>query len=173
MANIIRRRRPEGDLPSLAGAGPLQLFRELLGWDPFQGMSALPAPLEQQQLFMPDFEVQETPEAFVFRADLPGVRDEDLEISVRGNQLVVNGKREAEQRNEGDRFYVYERSYGSFTRTFTLPTGVDTDNIRAELSNGVLRLSIPKKPEHQHKKIDVKPSQPQQQAGGKPEKAKA
>ena len=176
MANIIRRQRTESDiLPALAETGPVQLLRNLLGGDPFQGMSALPTLLQQQQLFVPDFEVKETPEAFIFRADLPGVRDEDLEITMRGNQLFVTGKREAEQRRDDDRFYVYERSYGTFTRTFTLPEGVDTDNIRAELDRGVLQLTIPKKPETQPKKIAVKPGQTgrQAQAGGKQEKAKA
>lgn len=174
MANIIRRQRSESDiLPTLAETGPMQLLRNLLGGDPFQGMSALPTLLQQQQqqLFVPDFEVKETPEAFIFRADLPGVRDEDLEITMRGNQLFVTGKREAEQTRDDDRFYVYERSYGTFTRTFTLPEGVDTDNIRAELDRGVMELTIPKKPETQPKKIAVKGQQAQ--AGGKQEKAKA
>jgi HSP20 family protein len=167
MANITRQRRPEGEvLPALVGAGPLRVLRDLFGLDPFQGMSALPA-LEQQQLFMPDFEVQETPEAFVFRADLPGVRDEDLEISMRGNQLLVSGRREAEERRESDRFYLHERTFGAFTRTFTLPSGVDADNVRAELTGGVLKLTIPKKPENQPKKIDLKPTAPPKQEKGK------
>ena len=172
MANLIRRRQ-ESEMAPAAAAGrfnPLQMMRDLLGFDPFQTMLAIPPALERPAIFVPDFEVKETPEAYVFKADLPGVRDEDLDISITRNRIVISGKREAEARNENDTFYAYERSYGSFTRAFTLPEGADTDNVRAELKDGVLTLTVPKKPEQQPKKVEVKPQQPQ---GQKQPQAKA
>jgi HSP20 family protein len=162
MANLVRRGSESELVPSLA-RNPLQLIRDLLRFDPFQAMAAVPAALEAQEaMFVPDFEVKETPEAYVFKADLPGVSQEELDISIADDRLVVSGKREAEAREEGDRFFAYERAYGSFTRAFTLPEGIDSDNVRAELKDGVLTLTIPKRPEKQPKKIEVKPGQEQQ-----------
>jgi HSP20 family protein len=156
MANIIRRRQP-GELAPGAGMGrldPMQWMHELLRFDPFQQMLALP--LAEQGIFAPDFEVKETPDAFVFKADLPGVKEEELEVSLTGNRLVVSGRRESERREENERYYASERSYGSFTRAFTLPEGIDGDKVRAQLESGVLTLTVPKRPETQPKKIDIK-----------------
>jgi hypothetical protein len=102
-----------------------------------------------------------------FKADLPGVADEDLEISLAGNRLTVSGRREAEARNDNDRFYAYERVYGNFSRTFTLPEQIDTERVTAALDAGVLTIEVPKKPEAQPKKIAVgqQPSQPQRPQG--------
>ncbi|TAK32843.1 MAG: Hsp20 family protein, partial [Myxococcaceae bacterium] len=82
--------------------------------------------------------------------------EKDLEISMTGNRLTVSGHREAEKRDESDRYYLYERSYGSFMRSFTLPDGVDTNKITAELKNGVLQMLVPRRPEAQPQKIAVK-----------------
>jgi len=97
-----------------------------------------------------------TPDAYLFRADLPGVDETDLDISLTGSRLTVSGRREAETRQESDTFFAYERSYGTFTRSFTLPEGIDDEHIDAELKNGVLSLKIPKRAEHQAKKISLK-----------------
>lgn len=91
----------------------------------------------------------------MFRADVPGAEDSDLDVKLTQNRLSISGKRESEKSEKGDTFYTNERSYGSFTRSFTLPEGVDADKIRAELKEGVLTLSIPKRPEVQPKKIAV------------------
>jgi HSP20 family protein len=68
----------------------------------------------------------------------------------------VSGKREAEKEEKTDTYYACERSYGSFTRAFTLPDGIDGDHVRADMSNGVLTLTLPKKPELQPKRIEIK-----------------
>lgn len=73
-----------------------------------------------------------------------------------GNRLNVSGKREDEKEEKTDRYYTYERNYGSFTRSFTLPDGADVDKLRASLDQGVLTITIPKRPEVQPKKIAVK-----------------
>jgi HSP20 family protein len=127
-------------------------MRELLSWDPFQSASwpALPA-----ASFAPDFEVKETKESFVFTADLPGVAEKDLQVQVTDNRLSVSGKRESEKTEQGQTFYASERSYGSFTRSFTLPEGIDADKAHAQLKNGVLTIAVPKRPETQPRKIAV------------------
>lgn len=154
----IVRREDTGMMPR-AEWDPFRLMqermRELLSWDPFQEMARmLPAGMERG--FVPPFEIRETDNSYVFRADVPGVKEEDLEVTLTGNRLTVSGKREMEERKEGERYFSYECSYGAFTRSFTLPEGVDANNIRSELKDGVLTLMLPKRPEVQPKHIPVK-----------------
>jgi HSP20 family protein len=128
---------------------PLALARELFSWDPFFGDRRVSA-------FAPAFEVKETNEAFVVKADLPGVEEKDLDIAVHNGVLTVSGSRSAEERREGEAFALYERQYGSFTRSFALPDIADGDRIDAKLDSGVLMLTIPKKAEAKPKKIALK-----------------
>ena len=79
----------------------------------------------------------------------------ELDVTVTGNRLTISGKREAEKREQTDTYYTYERSYGDFNRSFTLPDGVDMTSVYADLKDGVLTLSIKKAPEAQPKKIPV------------------
>lgn len=136
---------------------PFRLMRDLMGWDPFREMAAF-AP-QFPSGFAPNFEIKETKDGFVFKADVPGVKESDLEISVTGNRLSIGGKREAEKKEQTDTYYAYERSYGDFMRVFTLPDGVDTNSVQAELKDGVLMLNIKKTPEAQPKKIAVQSAQ--------------
>ena len=155
MAIIRRQQEPEHGLARARTWDPLDMMQELLRWDPFREMSRR---LGGDDLtgFVPNFDVKETKEAYVFKADLPGVKESDIEISVTGNRLAVSGQRQEEKRDEGDQYYAYERSYGSFSRSFTLPEGVDVDQVRAELKDGVLNVVVPKRPEVQPKKIALK-----------------
>jgi len=112
---------------------------------------------EQPGRLTPTFEVRETKEGFVFKADVPGIKEKDLEITMTGNRLTISGKREAEKAENTDIFYARECSYGGFTRAFTLPEGTDGNNqIRAELNQGVLTLFLPKRPEQQPRRIEVR-----------------
>jgi HSP20 family protein len=123
-------------------------------------MAAFPLADERIATFAPTFEIKETKDAYLFKADVPGIKEHDLEVTVTGNRLTVSGKREAEKEDQGDTFYTYERSYGQFTRAFTLPEGADMERLNADLKDGVLTLTLPKKPEVQAKKIAVKTSTP-------------
>jgi HSP20 family protein len=154
MKGMIRRNQSGETLPERRGWDPFDLMREMLRWDPFRDVEQLARPMPGT--WFPAFEVKETNDAFVFRADVPGLKEDDLEISVTGNRLTISGKREDERKDENDRYFAYERSYGSFTRTFTLPEGVDTEHVNAELKDGVLGLTLPKRPEVQPKKIQLK-----------------
>ncbi|MDI1446141.1 Hsp20/alpha crystallin family protein [Polyangium sp. 6x1] len=128
-------------------------MREMLAWDPFAEMESF---LPQGRAFVPDMEVRETRDGYMIRADLPGMKEDDVSIDVSARRLTISGKREEEQRDEGERFWAYERSYGSFTRSFTLPEGIDPDRIDANLSNGVLEVHIPKSKAEEPKRINVK-----------------
>jgi HSP20 family protein len=129
---------------------PFSLARELLSWDPFYGGG------RPMSAFSPSFEVKETADSFVLRADVPGVEDKDLDIAIHNGVLTVSGSRQAEERKEGESYALYERQYGSFTRSFALPDVADNEHIEAKLDNGVLTLTIGKRSEAKPRKIALK-----------------
>jgi HSP20 family protein len=129
---------------------PYSLARDLLGWDPFF-TATRPA-----SAFVPAFEVKETNDSFVLKADVPGVDEKDLDVSMHSGVLTVSGSRQSEERKEGESFALYERQYGSFTRSFSLPEMADGERIDAKLDNGVLTLTIAKKAEAKPRKISIK-----------------
>lgn len=133
---------------------PFRLLRDMFRRDPFRELEQwLGVP--RWTGFSPDVEIRETQDAYVFQVDLPGVKEEDLDIAVTGNRMSLSGKREADKRAEGETYYCAERGYGSFTRSFTLPEGVNPDEAAARLESGVLTITVPKKPEVQAKKIAI------------------
>ena len=155
MANIVRRGENDPRLWSPGfGWDPFSLMREMLSYDPLRQMGST-GPMSPST-WTPQFEVKETGDAFVVKADLPGVSGDDIEVAVTGRQLTVSGHRDAEQRHEGDSYYTFERSYGSFTRVLQLPDSVDPENVQAELKDGVLTLSIPKREEVKPRRISLK-----------------
>jgi len=157
MANIAVRKENQNAPAPLTTADtrwePFRVMRELMGWDPFREMTPFAAQIPMG--YVPSFEVKETKDGYTFKADVPGVKESDLEVTVTGNRLTVAGKRDAEKQEQTDTYYTYERSYGSFTRSFTLPEGVDTNSVHADLKDGVLTLDIKRTPEAQPKKIAV------------------
>lgn len=137
---------------------PFQLMRDLM-WDPL-GMLQQMMPMRgvgRELVWNPSFEVRETTDAFVIKGDLPGVTEGDLDITVTGNRLAVSGKREHEQEQDEGTMHTYERSYGNFVRTFSLPEIADIDKIKCDLENGVLTMMVPKKPgpSQQSKKVQI------------------
>jgi HSP20 family protein len=163
MSNIAIRRQND-DKPLTTASGPTvwdpwRTMRSLLAWDPFREMSAFPAFEERVAAFNPAFDIKETKDGYHFKADLPGIQDKDLEVTVTGNRLTVSGKRDEEKEEKGERYYTYERSSGSFSRSFTMPDGTDCEHLQASLDKGVLSIVVPKKPEVQPKKIAVKTEQ--------------
>jgi HSP20 family protein len=152
MSNIIKKNDR-----GMSEWNPLRSMREFFGWDPFREMAPLLSRFESMQpdVWAPSFEVRETKDAYVFKADVPGVKKEDIDVSLSGNRLQVSGKRDAERETKDDTFYTYERSYGSFSRAFTLPADIDADHVRSDLKDGVLTLAVPKKIDAQTKKIAI------------------
>lgn len=140
-----------------APANPNDMFQSMIRnffrWDPFARMA--PFSFGEKEGFVPSFEVKDTKEGYLFKADLPGVKDKDLELSLSGNVLTIKGKREEEKKEQNETYYTYERSYGSFSRSFTLPQDADANKTKAELKDGVLTLLVAKHPGAQPKKIEV------------------
>jgi HSP20 family protein len=153
MSSLIVR-RGGGEVPR---SQPEDAPFHWIHWDPFRQMAPFLTGEEQPARFIPDFDIKETKDGFVFKADVPGIKEKDLEITMTGNRLTISGKREAEKEEPADTYYARECSYGSFTRAFTLPEGTEgNDQIHAELNQGVLTLLLPKRPELQPRRIEVK-----------------
>jgi HSP20 family protein len=154
LINIERRNRGEAPA-SLARREfePFRLMRDLFRWEPFQEMR--PVWSGEGAIFAPAFDIKETKEAFVFKADLPGVVEKDVELTSTGNLLTVSGRRASEREEKEDTYYAYERSFGNFTRSFALPEHVDLAHVRAELKNGELTIVVPKTAAAVAKKIPV------------------
>jgi len=143
--------RTNGNTPARYTArDPFQFARDLLSWDPFF------AGTRQASAFVPAFEVKETNEAFVLKGDLPGVAESDLDIAVHNNILTVSGSRQSEERKDGESYALYERQYGSFSRSFSLPDTADGDRVEAKLDAGVLTLTIWKRAEAKPRKIALR-----------------
>jgi HSP20 family protein len=139
--------------PALAQWEPGRLLSRMMAWDPFREMAPFLA--NERAALEPAFEVKETKDSYLFKADVPGIQQSDLDVSLTGNRLTISGKREAEKEDKGDTYYTFERSYGRFARSFTLPEGVNTAAIHADLRDGVLSVVLPKKPESQAKTIPI------------------
>jgi len=103
----------------------------------------------------PAMDLVETADDFIVKADLPGVRKEDLELSVTGTLLSIRGDKKAEVEGDKRKIFRKETWGGSFGRTIDLPTAVDADRVRAELKNGVLTVTIPKREEAKAKLVTV------------------
>jgi HSP20 family protein len=108
-----------------------------------------------RETWAPSFDVTETKDAYTFKADVPGVTKDDLEVHLVGNRLQIAGKRDVEHEQKNDTYYTYERQFGSFSRSFTLPEGIDVEHVKSELKDGVLTLVVPKMPEAQAKRIQI------------------
>lgn len=143
---------------------PFRMMREMMRWDPFREMTPLFSSDLGKLSFVPDIDVKETAEAYVFKADVPGIQEKDLTISVTGNRLTISGKREEEKKEERENYYAMERSSGSFSRSFTLPEGANGEATKADMKDGVLTVSVPKKPEVKAKTIPVTASAPDKPA---------
>ncbi len=161
MADIqVKRNGPlTSQLTQSRALDPSQWLSRVMGFDPFREM--MPLVGESRAAFDPDFEVKETKDGYLFRADLPGVKLSDIEVSVTDNRIQLSGHREAEKEDRGDSFYTYERSYGSFTRAFTMPDGIEASQIHADLRDGVLTVLVPKKAESVPKKITIGTATPE------------
>jgi HSP20 family protein len=103
----------------------------------------------------PSVDIYEDKEKLILEAELPGMNRDDFDISVENNVLTLKGERKFEKKTEGDNYHRIERSYGSFTRSFTLPQTVTAEGATADFENGVLRVSLPKREETKAKKIEI------------------
>ena len=105
--------------------------------------------------WIPAMDLVETPDAYVLRADLPGLAPEDVAIELENRVLTISGERKAEQRGEDAGWMRVERSFGAFRRTLTLPAGVDPEAINAAFDNGVLTVTVPKPEQAKPRRVQI------------------
>lgn len=140
-------------------------------YDPFRELRTLqdemtrlftgsrPATFDREDMlnsgWSPRVDIYEDKERLVLEAELPGMSSDDFDISVENNVFTLKGERKFEKKTEGDNYHRVERSYGSFTRSFTLPQSVTAEGATADFDNGVLKVSLPKREETKARKIEI------------------
>jgi HSP20 family protein len=140
-------------------------------WDPFREFSTLQDRMNRlfhesygpegrgesltTTSFAPPVDVYEDEHNVTLKVEVPGIDEKDIDVRIENNVLTVHGERKFEKEEKEDHFRRVERQYGSFTRTFTLPTTVDSEKVSASYDKGILKISLPKKAEAKPKQIKV------------------
>ncbi|MEO7658174.1 MAG: Hsp20/alpha crystallin family protein [Pyrinomonadaceae bacterium] len=137
-------------------------FRELRGLQDEMTrlfVGAVPSSTNREEMlngsWMPHVDIFENKENLVLEADLPGMTRDDFDLTIENNVITLKGERRFEKKAEGDSYHRVERSYGSFTRSFTLPQTVTAEGATAEFQNGILLVSLPKREESKARKIEI------------------
>jgi HSP20 family protein len=124
------------------------------------GRTALRAGNGEEALSLADWapvvDISEDDKEFTIKAELPGLKREDVKVTVEDGVLAISGERKTEKEEKNKKFHRVERSYGSFLRSFTLPEGADATKVNAEFSDGVLNVRLAKTPKAQPKSIEIK-----------------
>lgn len=108
------------------------------------------------QLMAPALDLKESDKEVTVRLDLPGVKAEEVDIQLNGNQLVISGERKEEKEEKNEKYHRIERRSGRFSRSATLPCAIQEDKIEAVMKDGILTVLLPKSPEAQSRHIEVK-----------------
>jgi HSP20 family protein len=156
-------------------------------WDPFREFSTLQDRMNRlfresygpegrdesltTSQFAPPVDVYEDEHNVVLKVEVPGIDEKDIDVRVENNVLTVHGERKVEKEEKEENFRRVERQYGSFTRTFTLPSTVDADRIQADYDKGILKIVLPKKAEAKPKQIKVNVGSQKTLEGKGPSKA--
>ncbi len=113
--------------------------------------SIMPRLRAETEVISPAVDIYEEGDDLVVKAELPGINKEDIEVKVTDDYITISGEKKKEEKVEKKDYYRYERSYGSFSRTFRLPVDVQTEKAKAKFENGVLEIRIPKTEEAKKK----------------------
>jgi HSP20 family protein len=142
----------------------------LVRWEPFREFAALQNEMSRlingwvgsegagdggSRPWIPSTDVWETDSEIVYAFDLPGIPEDKVSVEVEDGSLTVTGERERTERTEGDRFYRFERRFGSFERSIGLPQGVKEDEIKADYKDGVLEIRVPKPEQAKPRRIQI------------------
>ena len=149
---VIERWRPRG-----WGLATWNPYRDMEDWER-QFEDLLGRPLWKpngERAWMPAVDVFEKDDKFIIKAELPGMKEDDIDVSVVGNTLAIKGEKQTESEVKEEEYYRCERTYGSFYRSVPLPSSVDANKIEANYENGILEVSLPKAAEAKPKKVKV------------------
>ncbi len=146
-------------------------WNPLTDWDPFRDLDDFsnrlgsffgqpPARRREEggtpAAWSPSVDIVEDDKEFLVKAELPEVKKEDVHVSVQNNVLTIQGDRKFEKEEKGKRYHRRERSYGSFTRSFSLPEGTDAAKVKAEFKDGLLQVHLPKSEQAKPRQIEVR-----------------
>jgi HSP20 family protein len=149
MSNLIRK-DPFFELTSLQDRVNQLFHQAFTGFESFGFGQPIGAPN-----FLPPVDILEDEHDIKLKAEIPGVKVEDLAITLENNVLTITGERKFKEEEDKDNFHRIERRYGKFTRSFTLPAGVDSATVNATFEDGVLSITLPKKEEFKPKQITI------------------
>jgi len=143
----------------------------IIRWDPFQDFVTLREKMNRlfedvatsrrddkdmiSSSWAPAVDIYETENDLILSAEVPGIEEKDIEIKIEDSALSIRGVRNFEKETKEENYHRIERAYGSFFRSFTLPHNIDQEKIRAEQESGVLKITMPKKPESKPKKVRI------------------
>ena len=144
-------------------------MNSVIRWEPFRNANSLqeqfsrlfdtsfPGRSSESDLttWAPAVDIQETENELVLKADLPGIEEKDIDVRIENSTLTIRGERKFEKQVNEDNYLRVERSYGSFSRSFSLPNTINTEAIHAEYKNGVLTVQMPKRAESKPKQVKV------------------
>lgn len=146
--------RPSGNLFTSLQREIDRVFDDFTrGWPSFD--RSWPSRMTSTDL-TPRMDIAETDKDIEITAELPGLDEKDVQVNISDNVLTIKGEKKAEKEEKDKNYHIVERSYGSFYRALNLPAGVNADAIKANLSNGVLKVTVPKPAAAQPKKVEVK-----------------
>ncbi len=143
----------------------------LIKWDPWKDLIALQERMNRlleesfgrmrreeglvSGAWTPAVDIYETENSLIVTAEIPGVSEKDIDVRIENNQLVIKGERKFEKETKEENYHRIERIYGNFYRSFSLPNTVDTEKVKAEYKNGVLKIAIGKREEVKPKQIKI------------------
>jgi len=129
----------------------------LTRWEPFRESYSPEGPEDALATtsFAPPVDIYEDEHTIALKLEVPGIDEKDIDVRIEGNTLTVHGERKLEKEEKEENFRRVERQYGSFTRSFTLPSSVDTGQVSADYDRGVLKINLDKKAEAKPKQIKV------------------
>jgi len=150
--NLIRYQRPDLAWPTFGRLSSLRDELDRLFESPFAGLTNASQLLSG---WTPALDVYEDKENFIVKAELPGMKNEDIDVSLHDGSLSISGERKSETKHKDAEVYRAERFFGRFQRTVTLPAPVAADKVKAQYKDGVLTVTLPKTEEAKPKQIDV------------------
>src|SRR5919109_2711880 len=140
----------------------------LVRWDPARELDTLQSDLDRafdpffgrtqndaRRRWIPAMDLVEADDHLVLKADLPGLDKDDVEIEIKDNVLTVSGERKTEREDSSNGYHRVERAYGRFSRSLSLPEGVDADQVQADFDKGVLEVRIPKPAERKPHRVQI------------------
>ena len=142
----------------------------LVRWDPIRDLDSMQSDMNRMfdrffeggrgnggaiRRWIPPMDLLESDDDIVLRADLPGMTEDDVEIEIKDGVLTISGEREAEHEQKGEGFHRVERAFGRFSRSLSLPAGVDASKVAASFTDGVLEVKVPKPEETKPTRVEI------------------